>query len=87
AANYHRWVIEKKDELSLKNNDDYFEFITKDFVFYSKVYLKIRELECKLNMEFPHVYYNGSRDLTVQAMIIMSAIKPSDTDDIVDKKI
>ncbi|RCT96746.1 DUF262 domain-containing protein, partial [Acinetobacter baumannii] len=28
AANYHRWVIEKKDELSLKNNDDYFEFIT-----------------------------------------------------------
>ncbi len=38
-------------------------------------------------MEFPHVYYNGSRDLTVQAMIIMSAIKPSDTDDIVDKKI
>lgn len=87
ASNYHRWVIDNKNMLGLINNDDYFSFINENFIFFANVYLKVRELETNLNRESPFVYYNNSRDLTIQAMVILSAIKVGDNDTVIDDKI
>lgn len=87
ASNYHRWVIDNKNALGLKNNDDYFSFINEHFLFFSDVYLKVRELEINLNRSSPFVYYNNSRDLTIQAMVIMSAIKAGDDAQVIEEKI
>ena len=87
ASNYHRWVIDNKDKLGLKNSDDYHSFITGVFSFFADVYIKIRNLELNLDANSPYVYYNGSRDLTIQTMVIMAAIKNGDDDETVDKKI
>lgn len=87
ASNYHRWVIDNKDKLGLKNSDDYHTFITEVFSFFADVYIKIRNLELNLDANSPYVYYNGSRDLTIQTMVIMAAIKKGDDDETVDKKI
>ncbi|EMZ85697.1 hypothetical protein ECP030529314_3417 [Escherichia coli p0305293.14] len=87
ASNYHRWVIDNKDKLGLKNSNDYHSFITGVFSFFADVYIKIRNLELNLDANSPYVYYNGSRDLTIQTMVIMAAIKNGDDDETVDKKI
>ncbi|MDI9769164.1 DUF262 domain-containing protein [Pantoea dispersa] len=87
ASNYHRWVIDNKNALKLKNNDDYFSFINENLIFFANAYLKIRELEVNLNGSSPFVYYNNSRDLTIQAMVILSAIKAGDDNTVIDEKI
>ncbi|MBW4209819.1 DUF262 domain-containing protein [Enterobacter asburiae] len=87
SSNYHRWVIDNRNALNLNNNDEFFKFINEELVFFAKVYCKIRMLELELDASSPYTFYNNSRDLTIQAMIIMSAIKSDDDNDTVDNKI
>lgn len=87
SSNYHRWVIDNKAKLKLNNNDEFFRFVDEEIRFFSRVYTEIRNLEMNLDTSSPFVYYNSSRDLTVQAMVIMSAIRNDDNQEIISEKI
>ncbi|HGP1154449.1 DUF262 domain-containing protein [Pseudomonas aeruginosa] len=84
---YHRWVIDNKERLDLKNSDDYTNLLTGTLPFYVDLYCKIKTHERQYSESFPHVFYNGARDLTLQSMLIMSASKSSDTSSEINKKI
>ena len=84
---YHRWVVDNKNLIGLSNSDDFQTFISEDIPKYSKIYLKIKSAETNSNDSMKHVYYNGVRNLTLQSMLIMSAIRRDDSESTVTKKI
>ena len=84
---YHRWVVDNKSLIGLSNSDEFQTFISEDIPKYSKIYLKIKSAETNSNDSMKHVYYNGVRNLTLQSMLIMSAIRRDDSESTVTKKI
>ncbi len=87
ADAYHRWVVSKEVELGLKTSDDFYSFVVNTFPFFAEVYSKVKIAEKTYSEEFKHVFYNGSRDITLQAMVIMAAIDTKDPLNVVEKKI
>ncbi|KIF81809.1 DUF262 domain-containing protein [Noviherbaspirillum autotrophicum] len=84
---YHRWVIDNKDRLGLKTSDDFSNLLTGTLPYFVNLYCQIKHGEQKYDENFPHVFFNGARDLTLQAMVIFSTVKPTDTTSDATKKI
>ncbi|HDR9486723.1 TPA: DUF262 domain-containing protein [Burkholderia aenigmatica] len=84
---YHRWVTDNKTKLGLNTADDFYDLLTVTIPTYVDHYLKIKKAEEQFRTTFPHVYFNGARDLTLQAMAILSTITPNDTGSDVNRKI
>ncbi|GLT23230.1 hypothetical protein GCM10007933_26930 [Zoogloea oryzae] len=84
---YHRWVMDNKDLLGLKTSDDFSNLLTGTLPYYVDLYCRIKQSEQQYHENFPHVFFNGARDLTLQSMVILSAVKPTDTTSEATKKI
>lgn len=84
---YHRWLVENKQLLSLNNSDEFQALISEDMPKYAKIYLKIKDHESNFKESMRHLYYNGSRNLTLQPMLIMASIGKNDTESVINKKI
>lgn len=84
---YHRWVMDNKASLGLRNGDDFYRLMTREIPFYADIYRRIKTYEETYDHEYRHAFYNGARSLTLQTMAILSAIKPGDSADEVNRKI
>lgn len=84
---YHKWIKENKKSIGLLDKKDFENFIEKDLKRFSEIYLKIKNLEMNLNLDYKEVYCNANQDFTLQPLLILSAINLADSDEIVDKKI
>lgn len=84
---YHRWVMDNKELIGLKTSDDFFNLLTGTLPYFVDLYCRIKRCEITLQDGLPHVFYNGARDLTLQAMVIISAVKATDTSSEATKKI
>ena len=84
---YHRWVVDNRNKLGLKNSDDFYKLLTLTLPEFVEQYLVVKRAERELSAEFPRIYYNASRDLTLQSMLALSAICPGDPADEAKKKI
>ncbi|WP_280615232.1 DUF262 domain-containing protein [Burkholderia pseudomallei] len=84
---YHRWVMDNKDQIGLKTSDDFSNLLTGTLPHFVDLYCRIKRCEVSLQESLPHVFYNGARDLTLQAMVIISAVKATDTSSEATKKI
>jgi len=87
GKDYHRWVHDKREEIGLKTNDDYQDFVLEKYKKYSTIYLKLLEFSDVFDEEYPHVFYNAAKNITLQNMLILAAIKADDSDSVVDRKI
>jgi hypothetical protein len=84
---YHRWVMDNKESIGLRTSDDYSNLLKGKLPYFIDIYCKIKRCEHGLTDSFPHVYYNGARDMTLQAMVIISAINETDSSTDSTKKI
>jgi len=84
---YHRWVVDNRQDLGLLTSDDYLRLLTVDLPFFVELYVKIKNAEQNYSEEFPHVYFNGTRDLTLQAMLVLACANSSDSPTAQNKKI
>ncbi|TWI69957.1 uncharacterized protein DUF1524 [Pseudoduganella lurida] len=84
---YHRWVVDNREKLGLQSSDDFYNLLTTTLPLYVGHYTQIKNAEKKLVQSYPNVFYNGSRDLTLQSMLMLAAISPSDTQSEASKKI
>lgn len=84
---YHRWVMDNKELIGLKTSDDFSNLLTGTLPYFVDLYCRIKKCEITLQDSLPHVFYNGARDLTLQAMVIISAVKATDTSSEATKKI
>lgn len=84
---YHRWVMDNKEAIGLRTSDDFSNLLTGSLPYYVDLYCRIKKSEQGFQANLPHVFYNGARDLTLQSMVILSAVKPTDTTSVATKKI
>lgn len=84
---YHRWVVENASSMGLSTSDDYYDLVERKIPFYITQYRRLREAEQSFSTEFPHVFYNGAKSVSLQYMVILAALHVDDTSAIIDKKI
>ncbi|HDR8214840.1 TPA: DUF262 domain-containing protein [Bacillus cereus] len=87
ATSYHKWVRDNKDSLSLHTSQDFEDFITKQFDFYSRQYLNILKASVTYTKELEYVYYNNHNNFTHQYHLLLAPLKVTDTQDIINRKI
>lgn len=87
GQSFHKWLRENRSLLELSNHKSFEEFILKKFRLFSNVYMRLMDYSRKFNKEFEYVFYNADREFTLQYQMILAAIDPTDTQDIIDKKI
>lgn len=84
---YHRWVMDNKDSIGLRTSDDFVDLLTNTLTYFVDLYSSIRTHERTFSKAYPHVFYNGARDLTLQSMVILSAVRGDDAQAVAAKKI
>jgi hypothetical protein len=84
---YHRWFEVNTTRLKLSTADDYSSFAQVTIPKFVEIYTFIRKCESEFTDGFECLFYNATRRLNSQAMIILSAIDEKDTSEIWKKKI
>ncbi len=87
GESYHRWVMDHKEQLKLLTSDDFSNLITKELPFYAKLYSQLKVSEQSYSADQPFAFFNGSRNLTMQAMVIMGAVTSNDSSQVVARKV
>jgi hypothetical protein len=80
GTQFHRWVKDNEERLGLDRPSGFFNFIQKDFEFYSRQYHGIRRAAENLTPGLEAVYYNGRSEFTLQYPVILSALRATDSD-------
>ncbi|MGL5000875.1 MAG: DUF262 domain-containing protein, partial [Cetobacterium sp.] len=84
---YHKWVKEKRVDIGLIKDADFLKFIEQDFLKFSELNLKIKNLESSLDKDFVEIYCNDSQGFTLQTMLIFATINMNDNDATINQKI
>ena len=87
GESYHRWLHDNKERVGLSTDDDYQNFVLDNFKKFSKIYLDLLKYSNTFDKEYEYIYYNASKDITLQYMLILSAIKDDDSDKVTQEKI
>ena len=89
GSRFHSWVRDKKKIMELNGTDSFRNFIEKQFVFFSNLYLQIAEAADSLDCDLEHMFYIESYKFprSFYFPLIMSPIKISDDKKIIQKKI
>lgn len=84
---FHRWLRDNEQKLGLNADEDFVEFINK-IDYFAKVYEKINNLiQGRNTKDYLYLIVNADYNFTLQAPLILSAVKYQDTDEIVEAKI
>lgn len=86
GTEFHKWVRDNKNNMNLKNSQDYIDFISK-FKKYAEIYIKIRDYEHNYKKDFKYVYYNAVDKFTLQEQLILASICVEDNIDVINQKI
>ncbi len=85
---FHTWVRNNAiEKMSLARPKDYKSLIMTEMTQITNLYLRLKQFGSVLTPEYEEVFYNANRDLTYQIMLVLSAVKNDDSDDVVKKKI
>ena len=89
GTRFHTWVIDNLKKLNLNTKDDFYKFIKNDFNFYCKLYMKIYDAQLSIKKELEHLYYMDCRPIanSLSFPLLISAIKITDDEKIIDKKL
>lgn len=86
ADAYHRWVENNVNKLNLKTSDDYSDLIVNKIPFFEKQYSLCVARELHFDEAFETIYFNGSRELTLQSMVVLAALDAADANAVVEAK-
>lgn len=89
GTSFHRWVKENAKKLKLKSEENYYYFVKGDFVFYSDLYIKIKQLENHVNPGFEQINYitNYSIATSLSYPLYLSSISKTDSQEIINLKL
>ncbi|MHB1765553.1 MAG: DUF262 domain-containing protein [Gammaproteobacteria bacterium] len=83
---FHRWVRDVSQSIGLKQSDDFYRFIDRDFNFYSRQYLRLVEAAQKPVLGLEHVLYNAQQGFTLQNILLLAPLRPDDSEAVVNQK-
>ena len=81
GTEFHRWLRDAAGGIGLKQSDDFYRFVDRDFSFYSRQYLRIVEASGKPVAGLEHVFYNAQHGFTLQNMLLLAPLRPEDEAD------
>jgi len=87
GTEFHRWLRDAAETVGLKQGDDFYRFIDRDFNFYSRQYLRLIEATQKPIAGLEHVLYNAQNGFTLQYMLLLAPLCPDDSEPVVVRKI
>ncbi len=86
GTEFHRWLRDAAPLVGLKQSDDFFRFIDRDFDFYSRQYLRLIDAAERPVNGLEHVLYNAQQGFTLQYMLLLAPLRPDDPDSVVIRK-
>jgi uncharacterized protein with ParB-like and HNH nuclease domain len=87
GTEFHRWLRDAADDIGLKQSDDFYRFIDRDFDFYSRQYLRIVEASAGPVAGLEHIFYNAQHGFTLQNIVLLAPLTPNDDAPTVDRKL
>jgi uncharacterized protein with ParB-like and HNH nuclease domain len=87
GTEFHRWVRDAADTIGLRESDDYFRFIDRDFDFYSRLYLRLLDASKRPVAGWEPVLYNAQLGFTLQYMLLLAPLRPDDPEATVNRKV
>jgi uncharacterized protein with ParB-like and HNH nuclease domain len=87
GTEYHRWVRDKASELHLTPGADTARFIQRDFLFYARWYRALLDASKTRMAGLETVFYNSQQNFTLQYLVLLATLRPTDTDDVARRKL
>lgn len=87
GTEFHRWIRDESASIGLKQSDDFYRFVTCEFEFYSRQYSTIIEASEKFVKDLEHIYFNARHDFTLQHMLLLAPLIPSDSEADIRRKV
>ena len=87
GTEFHRWLRDASEAIGLKQSDDFYHFIDRDFDFFSRQYLKLVEASRKPILGLEHVLYNAQHGFTLQYLLLLAPLRPGDGGAVVHRKL
>ena len=84
---FHRWVRDVKDALKLTGSDAFVRFVQRDLDFYARQTLAIRKAARTITAGWESVRYVEERGFTLQTQVLLAALSPDDSPDVVQRKV
>lgn len=87
GTEFHRWLRDAADTVGLRQSEDFYRFIDRDFDFFSRQYLRLLDAAQKPQPSLEHVLYNAQHGFTLQYMLLLAPLRPDDSEPVVIRKI
>lgn len=87
GTEFHRWVRDHEQDLSLTDGKSFSHFIHEDFRFYSRWYETILLAARDLTEGLEVIHYNAQNNFTLQYQLLMAPILRSDGDEEIHRKL
>ena len=84
---FHKWVRDNSDQLGLKGAASFEAFISKDFVFFTGLYERLRLWSRTVTTGLEPVFFNANHSFTLQYPVIMAAVTKGDDDLTIRQKV
>jgi hypothetical protein len=78
---FHKWARDNKEHLGLHKPGDYVTFVNRDFERMSRRYLQVQVACSTFSPGMEAVFYNARNGVTLQHLLIMAAVNPTDDDE------
>lgn len=87
GTEFHRWLRDASESIGLRQSDDFYRFIDRDFDFYSRQHLRLVAASQKPIEGLEHVLYNAHHGFTLQHMLLLAPLRADDGDPVVRQKL
>jgi len=82
GTEYHRWIRNQAEQIGLKSNDDFYQFIMKKLRYFGDLYLKLLDASKSITPGLESIRFNSDVGFTLQHHVILAAADPSDDSDV-----
>lgn len=87
GTEFHRWLRDDRELVGLHTSDDFVTFVRRDFVFYSREYIRVRTAAETVVDGLEAIRYNAHRGFTLQYQLLLAVLRVDDPQEIVAKKL
>lgn len=89
GTRFHSWVRDNDNKIGLKNNADFYNFVSKDFEFFVKLYLKISDASYNVREKLDSIFFISERGLaaSIYYPLLMAPVNVEDIDATINKKL
>lgn len=87
GTEFHRWLRDASTSIGLNEAEDFRRFVHRDFDFYSRHYLQLREAENELIEGLEHILYNAGHGFTLQDMLLLAPLRTDDSEAVIRLKL